>query len=310
MGCLKFRIDNISTFGSNLCTMIRLLLFLLLANVAVGQVPPLICTEIPLPQPAHRGPVVQSSMTIRVYYEFSYSLFVYNGSNIATATAYANTLVAQVQTIYQIAGIVICPTIKIWTTPDNYATGTGGNLTLILNNFGSAMIALNPLSDENQLVTFDGSGGISYIGSLCNSNVGARTSVCGIGGVETVNVYPVYSYAVYCSIHELTHSFSSNHTQDCCWTLGGIPNQAIDNCAQAAGYTGGDCGSIGCPPAPYPPNTPDGLGTIMSYCHLNVGINLANGFGPIIQQVITDYISTSPCLTGCSAITIHSACGQ
>ena len=101
---------------------------------------------------------------------------------------------------------------------------------------------------------------------------------------------PYFTWNIECSTHEMGHLFGSQHTHNCAWNGNGT---AIDGCGPAAGFPAG-CNDG---PVPYSEG-----GTIMSYCHLleDVGINMANGFGPQPSQVIRDFIANQPCLaTNC-----------
>jgi hypothetical protein len=102
---------------------------------------------------------------------------------------------------------------------------------------------------------------------------------------------PTYSWSVMVVAHEFGHLFGSRHTHACVWNGN---NTAIDGCA---GATEGGCSL---------PGNPSGGGTIMSYCHLNVGINFSLGFGPQPANVIVSNVNNASCLGNCcpSNITI------
>ncbi|MFK8164163.1 MAG: T9SS type A sorting domain-containing protein, partial [Lewinella sp.] len=131
-------------------------------------------------------------------------------------------------------------------------------------------------------------GGIAYVDALCTNFNYAYSYV----NSSYANV-PTYSWTVNVITHEMGHNLGSYHTHDCVWNG---TNTAIDGCGPAAGYAGtGSCSA-----APLPPVNG---GTVMSYCHLlgNVGIGLANGFGPQPGNLIRAKVDAAGCLSGCAA---------
>jgi hypothetical protein len=127
-------------------------------------------------------------------------------------------------------------------------------------------------------------GGIGYLGVLCNTVYKHGFS----------NIYyqysalPAYSWSVYCISHELGHNFGSNHTQWCGWTFPNGSIGRIDSC-----YAGeGSCGTVVKPRK----------GTVMSYCHLNGGVDLNLGFGPLPQAAIRNGLINSSCISSGSCL--------
>ncbi len=130
-------------------------------------------------------------------------------------------------------------------------------------------------------VTYDFSGGVAYLGAVCNQKYGYAVS----GIQKTFNNVPTYSFSVMVIAHEMGHNLGSNHTQACVWNGN---NTAIDGCYNVEG----SCAR---------PGIPSDGGTIMSYCHVtNEGVNFTKGFGPQPGNVIRNTISSSSCLTTCS----------
>jgi len=92
----------------------------------------------------------------------------------------------------------------------------------------------------------------------------------------------VYSWDVHVVTHEFGHLLGSEHTHACVWNGN---NTAIDGCESVEGS---------CTQPPLPPTR---TGTIMSYCHQNVGINFNLGFGPQPGNVIRNRVSNASCLS-------------
>ena len=88
--------------------------------------------------------------------------------------------------------------------------------------------------------------------------------------------------------HEVGHNIGAEHTHACVWADDpslGFVGPGIDNCA-------GGCN----PPAP----SPNGPGTIMSYCH-QTSNGTALYFHPVVlSQAINTGISNANCLTACT----------
>lgn len=133
-------------------------------------------------------------------------------------------------------------------------------------------------------ITLGGGAGSSYYGPYSMGNV--YTS-------GTIPSLPTYSWDVEVTAHELGHNIGSPHTQSCSW-----PGGPIDGCVDPED----GCTTV----APVPASG----GTIMSYCHLKagVGINFANGFGPLPKALLNSKIIGAPCLrSGLSDSTLRLA---
>ena len=101
-------------------------------------------------------------------------------------------------------------------------------------------------------------------------------------------------------IHEMGHLLGAHHTQWCGWLISaGFPVVlgALDNCFATEPVFVGDS-----PCAPGPP-PPGGMGTIMSYCHLNGLISFSNGFGAQPGAAIRNYIDKNSCFPSCLVCT-------
>jgi Metallo-peptidase family M12/Ig-like domain CHU_C associated len=206
---------------------------------------------------------------VNVYIEADNQYYVQNGSNI---TATANASIAyfnQVAAIYAAENIEIAlPLIKIWDVLDPY------NHSDLLTSFRTILGASFPGNLAHLFVGTTG-GGVAYVGVLNSKSFAHGLSSMTFGGYVNgaYTTSPVSEIA-----HELGHNFGSNHTHSCTWSGG-----PIDNC-----YT--PEGSCAAGPAPI------SGGTVMSYCHLlnTVGINLANGFGPLPGNLMRSNVIAAP----------------
>ncbi|MDI1254551.1 MAG: M12 family metallo-peptidase [Flavobacterium sp.] len=208
---------------------------------------------------------------VTVHFEISYiKINEWNGSSESVANLLF--LFNQVQSIYANENITMrMSSLKLWMRSDPY----------LEDNRDEGLSAFNINSGD-----FDGNigcllnglyqGGIAFLGNIGNCR---RVAVCGMDNAAVA--FPDYSWDVNVIAHELGHTLGSHHTHWCGWNGG-----AIDNCATTEG---------GCPPGPMPVNG----GTIMSYCHLNTGINFNNGFGSQPSAVIQNQINTDECIISC-----------
>ncbi|RZJ30456.1 MAG: zinc metalloprotease, partial [Chryseobacterium sp.] len=220
--------------------------------------------------PGVKAPSVTSNC-VRMYYEVCNQPFINNGSDVATTINWMTAVHNNINTLYINDGVKISlKTIFVWTTPDPYVGGQDQNLALF--SF------YRPTFDGDlaHLVNAPSSSSMAYLDSLCKTYKHAYSGVN-----QAYSGVPTYSWTVNVMAHEMGHSFGSPHTHACSWNGN---NTAIDGCGPEAGYDEGCTG-------PLPVS-----GTIMSYCHLNIGISFANGFGPQPAALMRTNVDTKACL--------------
>lgn len=195
--------------------------------------------------------------------------------------------------------------VNVWEVPEPWA-GTANDAGTMLDEFRFEWSVGNSvLSSANwdlvHLMTKrpdSGTGGIAYLSVVCDSNYGFGFSA-GMTNQSNFDPLPSYAWNLDVVSHELGHNFGANHTHWCGWPGGpdhpsGSAGGAIDNCYAAEG---------GCGDGPA-----TSAGTIMSYCHLNVGKVLQ--FHPVVEQSALFPIINSQgyCHGNCAAI--ETSCGS
>lgn len=220
---------------------------------------------------------------ITIHFEVDHEIYLQNGQNIQVTTNWVQGIFNNIQTLYANDGInVALESMFIWSEQDPYFGESSEDYLLQFLN--SASFDAN----VGQLIGIDegGLGGLAPLAGLCSDYNMSYVDV----QFEYEDV-PLFSWNVEAMTHEMGHQFGSPHTHACEWN---DDFTQIDACGDYAGYQEGDCNSG---------ILPENQGTIMSYCHLvwEVGINLANGFGPQPTAVMLDHINSSNCLgTGCT----------
>lgn len=231
---------------------------------------------------------------VDVYVEADRDLFLKKG-NLSSTTDYLETIFNQSAAIFANDGIQIALSgFFVWDTPSPYA---GLNTTnALLAQFQTSRNLF--IGDIGHLVALRGGGGLAPIGNdMCNDDWDARQGFSDID--ETSEIIDDFSWTVFVITHEMGHLMGSHHTQDCEWVVNGVPNQAIDGCAEPNPI--GGCSR---------PGIPAEGGTIMSYCHCpdlpniicppeNQRIRFANGFGPLPGERIRNRISAASCIADC-----------
>ena len=265
--------------------------YILYADKDYHAAPPECFTEeggkpVSLPNYSQR-PLSSVGCPVDMYFELAYGMYTGQGSSIQNVMRYFTILFNCVQTLYNSENILVqIRGVKIWDVPDpEDGLGTSRD---VLYAFSQRMDNEGFNGDLAHYVTFNSlGGGIAWRDELCASSDYYKTAVSG-SVVSNYSAFPNYSFSVEVITHETGHNIGSPHTHSCTW-----PGGAIDDCYTVEGT---------CSPGP----TPTTGGTIMSYCHLSgVGINFANGFGPLpgdlMRSRVTDATATR-CLCSCSDI--------
>ena len=227
---------------------------------------------------------------VTTYFEMDYDFYIANGRNTNNTANWMSAAFNSLQTLYNNDGISISfKSLFIWTTQDPYQ-GIGPTSLEYFIKF----IAFRPNFDADmgmQVGLKDGDlGGIARGLGNCNGHSYSNLYL-------DYEAIPIYSNTIFLLAHEFGHTLDSPHTHACSWNGNNTP---IDNCPSISTSYGSDAEGFACyvPPGIIPRAE---KGTFMSYCALvDVGINLANGFGPQPRQRILDYIENRNCLgTSC-----------
>ena len=233
---------------------------------------------------------------VRCYWEANYNLYRYTfDSNMGNMLNYLNGIFNIVATLYANEGIRIeLSGLGVWTSADPYRITTSSTGLDDFKKRWNAQSDAFP-GDIAHLVAGGptNNGGLGYVNVLCYKSY--AYSYSNVWGYY-YNL-PTWSWDANVLTHEMGHNLGSKHTHWCGWNTGsGGTCGAIDNC-----YTVESSGSCTtCSSTTNISALPAGWkGTIMSYCHnvSGVGIDLANGFGPLPQQTIRNSVSTNLCLT-------------
>ena len=220
--------------------------------------------------PKAKAPL-ETANCVRMYYEVANQPYKNNGSNVTTTTNWITAVHNNINTLYVNDGVkMTLKKIFIWTTADPYTGDYNSNL--------AAFSANRPTFDGDlaHLVNAPSTTSVAYLNSLCTSYKHAYSGID-----QSYSNVPTYSWTIGAMTHEMGHSLGSPHTHACAWNGN---NTAIDGCGPMSGYDEGCDGPI------------PTKGTIMSYCHLNVGISFANGFGPQPAALIRTLVDSKACL--------------
>ncbi len=238
-------------------------------------------SHVRTPEPDHHRSAADENNCVQMYLEIANDIYVDKGGAAAT-TAYITGVFNEVIALYAAENINFSiREMVLWDQPDPYENSSDPLRTFMSELDGQYN------GDLAHLISY-GSGGVAYIGSLCDKLFGIGYS----GIYSSFAEVPTYSWSVEVITHEIGHNLGARHTHDCAWNGN---NTQIDDCGSEAGYVK-SC---------YDPNSPilpENGGTIMSYCHLlsSVRINFQNGFHQQPGDLIRSNVYNESCLTSCS----------
>lgn len=226
---------------------------------------------------------IEACKKVSVYLECDHKMFLDNGSSVTNTANWATSMLNIVSALYANEGIRLTTSeVFVHTQPDNYPETSS---FAALAAFGDSLSSRPPFSGDlaHLLSTKNNSlGGVAYLDVLCDG-FGNNCAYSNI--YNAFAPLPVYSWTVNVVAHEIGHNFGSPHTQSCSWPIGGGNFGMLDSCyaAEEGCYTG--------PVIPI-------MGTIMSYCHLVMGVDLSKGFGVLPGALIRSKFLEATCLNG------------
>ncbi|WP_367390087.1 zinc-dependent metalloprotease [Lewinella sp. LCG006] len=286
---------------------------------------------------------------VKVYVETEFQVYTDHSNSLLAVTNYILGVMAESIIAYRNIEVNMeVSEIFVWDIADPYSDEDDEDETgAVLDEF----IATRPVfnGDLAHLITTRGIGGglADGIGSICSAGAPGPHCVSGsLGASFDVSSLPSTSSTFVRVAHEMGHLLGARHTQACVWGPGN--NQQIDDCGNSWVLTNGidedgdcpgDTNLDGCeccagdfnvdetdeasaaeggacfdPLNPVAPNTPNGRGTIMSYCHTQaIGRDILNGFHVEVAAVINSLFLTAACLTdedcGCEEFTDRTVNG-
>lgn len=233
------------------------------------------------------GHMNATTSPVDIYFVCDYQMYLDGGSNTTNVVNFVTGAFTHVKTLYLNEQLVVnISSIDVYETADPYINMTSS--VSILEEFGDRTQDNFTGDLAHLLSTGHGQqlGGIAWINVLCQSyEPTSHSGRFAFSNIEpNYQPYPVYSWTVMVITHETGHNFGSMHTHACVWpSLPGSGIGAIDSCYTAEGTC-------------FSGTVPNNNGTIMSYCHLNGGINLTLGFGPLPGDTIRLRYNQALCL--------------
>ncbi len=194
-------------------------------------------------------------LEVEVAIESDYETYSGFGS-VENAASYLLSLFSTVSAVYihDLNIKLSVPFLRVWNTPnDPYDGNDSYTLLSQFRSYWNSNMQFVGRDLAHYLSTRPGGlGGIAWLDVLCSDLFsGKGYAFSNING--SYSGLPAYSWDVDVVAHETGHNFGSNHTHYCYW-----PGGPIDTCYAPEGN---------CYNGPIQPIK----GTIMSYCHLNVG---------------------------------------
>jgi len=217
-------------------------------------------------------------LTAQVAVVTDYELFQKFGTPEGT-TDYVGTLVAAANTIYErdVSVTLSVPKVRVYTTSIDPWVESDTELALyevqdewtnLAPFFGAGVDLVHFVSGK------DANGGIAYLNAACDDQSFFGLSQV-YGGFDLSNPSSVWDVIVF--THEIGHNLGSPHTH--CYS------PPVDKCYAAE-------------PGCYSGAPERSRGTIMSYCHLDVGVsNIDLEFGTRVSDRIREFVATASCLT-------------
>ena len=217
---------------------------------------------------------------VEIGLDIDYSTFL-TFASCSDAADWALAMLAGVSVVYESelgnAVTLSASYLHVWEVADPYAS-TINNAGTMLDLFRAEWNNNAPFNTYNWDLchlltkrTNTGTGGIAYVGVLCDpiySAYGAGFSA----NLDNSSTYTAGTYAWNLNVvaHELGHNFGAHHTHWCGWTGG-----PIDNCYNLEGDALCD---------PYTDNPTPQVGTIMSYCHAIAGGSVTLNFHTLVEN--------------------------
>jgi hypothetical protein len=238
--------------------------------------------------------VAANCKTITNYWEAGFTMYVAQGSSSVTTTNHLTAIFNVVNQLYNIEQLHhTLSRVQINTASDATRTTTSNT---VLDDFSARQAGGFAENLAHYFTAQEGLGGLAYVDILCRSQANLRTGMSDLD--LDIASLPAYSWDSEVTTHEMGHNCGSRHTQWCGWNKGGGVIGNIDSCYATEAAAGSTACYTGTPVAR--------IGTIMSYCHLNGSIDLANGFGPLPGATIRAEFAGASCLSGVAAPTLAS----
>lgn len=219
---------------------------------------------------------------IRKYFECDYKMYQDYGSNTTNVNNYVTAIYNSNIAFYQNDQITtLLQSVYIWVSPDPYINTN--NLYIMLKRLGGRIKnTFNAHLGHLISTRTNAGGGIAWIEVLCFPyNSSDSSGPYAVSIIDSVHrPFPVYTWTTNVLCHEMGHNVGSPHTHSCNWSGG-----PIDTCYQVEGS---------CYSGPVVPR----IGTIMSYCHSGLGINLSLGFGIKPGNLVRNRYNAASCLIG------------
>ena len=291
--------------------------------------------DTPLPKRSTKGTPsppkpVAGGGCVKVYVETEFQVYQDHNSSLIAVTDYILGIFAESIVAYRNIGVNMeVSELFVWDQNDPYLDQEESGD--VLDDFIAERPTFN--GDLAHLITTRGIGGgiADGIGSICNA--GSPGPHCVSGSLQAsfnVSSLPTTSSTFVRVAHEMGHLLGARHTHACVY--GPSNDQQIDDCGNAwvlangqddDGDCPGDTNMDGCeccagdtnvdeadeadaaegsdcfdPLNLVAPNTANGRGTIMSYCHLQTnGRDISNGFHTEVADDINDLYLNADCLT-------------